>query len=107
MNRVETTWEDEENNRRVELVVDYQLEAGQVEIHNITPQRVTFCDPQTQAPTRSIGVWTKKGRAMLAQQAHAAGHITQLHEQIDEASFVEVLHKATTGVSELTPSLQA
>ena len=37
MNTCQAHWEDTENNRRVELVVNYQLNASRVEINDVTP----------------------------------------------------------------------
>ena len=45
MNSCQATWEDEENNRRVELVVNYRLDAKRVEINDVTPTRVNFLCP--------------------------------------------------------------
>ena len=68
MNSCQATWEDEENNRRVELVVNYRLDATRVEINDVTPTRVTFLCPTSGKPTRSIGVWTNGGRRVLGRQ---------------------------------------
>src|SRR6185369_6870636 len=59
MNSVQASWEDEENNRSVELVVNYRLDAKRVEINEVTPTRVNFLCPTTGKTTRSIGVWTE------------------------------------------------
>ena len=56
MNSCQATWEDAENNRQVELVVNYRLDATRVEIGDVTPTRVNFLCPTSGKPTRSIGV---------------------------------------------------
>ena len=50
MKSCQATWEDEENNRHVELVVNYQLDATRVEINDVTPTRVTFLCPTSGKP---------------------------------------------------------
>ena len=67
MKSFQATWEDEENNRRVELVVNHRSDSTPV----VTPTRVTFLCPTTKAPLRSIGVWTEAGRRVLARQIEA------------------------------------
>ena len=75
MKSCQATWEDEENNRRVELVVNYRLDATRVEINDVTPTRVTFLCPTSGKPTRSIGVWTERRppRARATGQSRPAG----------------------------------
>jgi len=68
MKSCQTTWEDAENNRHVELVVNYQLEATRVAISDVTPTRVTFLCPTSGDALRSIGVWTNGGRRVLQRQ---------------------------------------
>ena len=66
MTSYQSVWEDDETNRKVELLVNYTLEETGVTINDITPIKVTFQD-------RSIRVWTDKGRALLVRQFIAAG----------------------------------
>jgi hypothetical protein len=83
MHTHETHWEDEENNRKVAFAVQYKRTADAVEIHSLTPKQVTFLCPQSNAPLRSIGVWTEKGRQLLANQFRASEQAAQLEKEID------------------------
>jgi hypothetical protein len=83
MHTIETHWEDEENNRRVAFDVRVTRTNNAVEIQSLTPKQVTFLCPQSNAPLRSIGVWTDKGRELLADQFRASEHIAQLEKEID------------------------
>ncbi|TWU21254.1 hypothetical protein [Bythopirellula polymerisocia] len=78
MHTIETNWEDEENNRHVSFAVQFTRKENAVEIQSITPKQVTFLCPQSNAPLRSIGVWTEKGRQLLAQQFQASGHFADV-----------------------------
>lgn len=60
-----SNWEDEENNRIVQLSVDYDHADNCVEIHNITPLSILFLCATTRTPQRQISIWTEKGRQML------------------------------------------
>lgn len=76
-------WEDEENNRLIELSVEYQLDDDRIEIENVTPTSILFIDAATLTPQRRIGVWTDKGRALLRRRhAERVGH-DALREQIE------------------------
>lgn len=83
MHTHETHWEDEENNRKVAFAVQYKRTNDAVEIHSLTPKQVTFLCPQSSKPLRSIGVWTEKGRELLADQFRASAHMVQLEKEID------------------------
>ena len=74
----QANWEDEENNRQVELVVNYRLDQTRVDISDVTPTRVTFLCPQTNKQLRSVGVHTAAGRQLLARQVAAAGRLATL-----------------------------
>ena len=50
MKSCQATWEDAENNRHVELVVNHRLDATRVEINDVTPTRVTFLCPTIRKP---------------------------------------------------------
>ena len=82
MNSCQSVWEDDETNRKVELLVDYSQNDAGVTIGEITPIKVTFLDPATKATIRSIGVWTKAGRAMLANQFRSTERIAGLQQEI-------------------------
>lgn len=94
MKSCQATWNDAENNRWVELVVNYRLDATQVEINDVTPTRVTFLCPTSGNPTRSIGVWTNGGRRVLNRQIKASGRLTTLPQEIAAGQVVEVKHPA-------------
>jgi hypothetical protein len=84
MHTYTANWEDEENNRIVQLAVRYQLDNGQIAIDAVTPTSIIFFDSSSKTPVRRIGVWTDKGRAVLRKQYQAetpAGHLQSLIEQ--------------------------
>ena len=40
--------------------------------------------PRVEEPTlRTVGVWTEKGRELLAHQLRTSGHLTELERQIE------------------------
>lgn len=88
MQKHETMWEDEENNRHVSVEVKFTCENDSVEIQSLTPKQVTFLCPESNNPLRSVGVWTEKGRELLAKQLHAAGCLPQLEEEIEASLAV-------------------
>lgn len=88
LQRVEANWEDEENNRKVSVAVEYTHDNDGLEIKSLTPKQVTFLCPESNNPLRSIGVWTDKGRELLAKQLHAAGYLPQLEEEIEASLAV-------------------
>jgi hypothetical protein len=83
MHTMETHWEDEENNRKVAFAVEFKRTTDAVEIHSLTPKQVTFLCPDSNAPLRSIGVWTEKGRELLTNQFRASEQIAQVEREID------------------------
>jgi hypothetical protein len=107
MKSCQTTWEDEENNRRVELVVNYRLDATRVEINDVTPTRVTFLCPTSGDPLKSIGVWTNGGRRVLSRQIADSGRLKTLPQEIAAGQFVEIKHPAPKKLASATPVLQA
>jgi hypothetical protein len=107
MKTFQATWEDEENNRRVELVVNHRLDSTRVEINDVTPTRVTFLCPTSRQPLRSIGVWTNGGRHVLARQVEAAGRLATLASEIAAGQLVEIRHPAPKTREESSPVLQA
>jgi len=76
-------WEDEENNRIVELSVEYQLADDRLEIERVTPTAVAFLDPQNGQPVRKIKVWTETGRRMLLSQYRESCGAEHLQQQLD------------------------
>ena len=107
MKTFQATWEDDENNRSVELVVNHRLDAKRVELSDVTPTRVTFLCPTTKAPLRSIGVWTEGGRRVLARQIEAAGRLATLPQEIAADKLVEIKHDVPKKVEQPQRVLQA
>lgn len=96
MGTIQAAWEDEENNRRIDLVVDYQIAAGQVELQNVTPHTVHFSCPKSGETTRSMGVHTETGKQLLLERALAAGFAESVRHQINEGEVHDVLHAPDT-----------
>jgi hypothetical protein len=107
MKSYQATWEDEENNRQVELVVGYQLDQAKVDIANVTPRRVTFLCPTHGTPLRSVGVRTEGARRLLARQVEAAGRLATLPQEIAAGQLVELKHADRAAVRQNVPVLQA
>ncbi len=80
----EAAWEDDETNRRVDLIVNYSLEEAGVAINGLTPTKVTFLDPATNNELRSIGVWTSAGRRILERQFRATAQFEAIRAAITE-----------------------
>ena len=80
-----TSWEDEENNRVVELSVAYRLDDNRLEILEITPTSVTFVQPLTSETIRSIGVWTEKGRKHIVARYEEKIGLDKLRAEIEES----------------------
>jgi hypothetical protein len=107
MKSCQATWEDEENSRRVELVVNYRLDSTRVEIEGVTPTRVNFLCPTSGNTVRSIGVWTNGGRRVLGRQLKASGRLDTLPQEIATGQLVEIKHPAPQVPGKATPVLQA
>lgn len=88
MNTVESHWEDAENNRRIAFSVGVARAPQGVELKGVTPTQVTFLCPESKTPVRTIGVWTDKGRELLAHQLRTSGHLTELERQIETSLAV-------------------
>lgn len=88
MHKIETNWEDEENNRQVSVAVEYTRNNDSLEIKSLTPKQVTFLCPESNNPLRSVNVWTDKGRELLSKQLHSAGYLPQLEEEIEASLAV-------------------
>ena len=84
-------WEDEENNRIVELAVQCRLDGDSVEIIDITPQTVVFVDVETREPVRTLRVHTKTGRQVLSRLVRARGGLEQFQQAAEEAQLAEAL----------------
>lgn len=83
MQTIESHWEDAENHRRVAFSAKFTRSAGSVEIQALTPMQVTFLCPESKSELRTIGVWTEKGRELLAHQLRTSGHLTELERKIE------------------------
>ena len=83
MNTIQSHWHDAENNRRVAYSVAFARNEQGVAIQEVTPTEVTFLCPASKSPLRTVGVWTEKGREMLAHQLRTSGHLTELERQIE------------------------
>ena len=88
MSTCQANWEDEENNRKVAVAVEYTRNSDSLEIQSLTPKQVTFLCPESNNPLRSVGVWTDKGRELLAKQLHAAGYLPQLEKELETSLAV-------------------
>ena len=107
MKNCQATWEDAENNRQVELVVNYRLDATRVEINDVTPTRVNFLCPTSGSKVRSIGIWTDGGRNVLSRAIKASGRLNTLPQEIAEGKLVEIKHPTPKTAGKATPVLQA
>jgi hypothetical protein len=107
MKNCQATWEDAENNRQVELVVNYRLDATRVEINDVTPTRVNFLCPTSGSTVRSIGVWTEGGRRVLERALKSSGRLNTLPQEIAEGKLVEIKHPTPKAAGKATPVLQA
>ena len=87
MDSYQSVWEDDETNRKVELLVNYSQGDAGVTIDDITPTKITFLDSATKAEVRSIGIWTKTGRKILVRQLRAAGRFEALEQEIVAQGF--------------------
>lgn len=85
-----TNWEDEENNRIVELAVRCRLDGETVEIVDVTPHAVTFVDGESREPVRKLRVHTEGGRRVLSRVVRARGW-EQLQQAAQEAQMAEAL----------------
>lgn len=103
MGNLVSTWDDTDNNRRVELAIVYKLEGGHVELVKVTPIKVTFVDAK-----RSIRVWTERGRQLLADQAEQIGWLHTIREKVAAGELHEIAHHTVeVDQHDLDPSLEA
>ena len=84
MNSMTTNWEDEENNRLVELSVTYRIDNDRLEIDAITPTSISFFDPQTKQFDRKIKVWTEAGRQLISRTYQQHIGTDRLRLQIED-----------------------
>jgi hypothetical protein len=77
-----TQWEDDDNNRILELSVQYRMDGSDLEIVSVTPATITFLNPGSRVATRRIGVHTATGRELLLRQFAAAVGYEQLQQEM-------------------------
>lgn len=87
----QVTWEDEETNRQIEFSIQYGLENSDVRIQSVTPTKVSFICPQTNACTRSLGVHTSAGRRVLADRLRRAGRMDAIRSELEARHFRPVV----------------
>lgn len=83
MQSTAVNWEDEENNRIISLAVDFTA-GDEVELHRLTPTKVTFLCPDSRTQLRSVGVHRNTGRRILAQAFLSAGKLPELKGRLLE-----------------------
>ena len=62
MHHFRIVWEDVAKAREVEVLVDYTLLGGLVQVGAIRPTKVTVLNRTTKKPARELPVWTATGR---------------------------------------------
>src|SRR3954470_8634604 len=82
-------WEDEAKAREVEIFADYTLDAGQVQVEEIRPTKVTLYNSETRQPARTLPVHTAAGRRLLrrayaANRDEAVSLADEIQAQLDE-----------------------
>lgn len=78
MQLCQASWEDTENNRRIDLTVTYVADGDAIEVKTITPTRVTFLCPSSQQPLGSVRVHRDKARSVLVRQLRERGYMNRL-----------------------------
>ncbi|MCG8586602.1 MAG: hypothetical protein MI757_18010 [Pirellulales bacterium] len=106
MQSTAVNWEDEENNRIISLAVDFTA-GDEVELHRLTPTKVTFLCPDKRTQLRSVGVHSKTGRRVLAQAFLSAGKLPELKSRLleHEPHAVPAQLPALEGASGTTRSM--
>lgn len=83
MNRYCILWEDADNRREVEIMVDYRFEQDLVQIEAVRPIRITFVDAKTGVRAKSIGIHTENGRRVIARAYEASRYgLPRLEDEI-------------------------
>jgi hypothetical protein len=65
---VQTVWEDEDHNRKIEMTIEYVISNQSIEIKDVAPTRVAFFNSDRNEEIRSVGVWTRAGAKTLVNQ---------------------------------------
>ena len=87
MANANAVWADKENNRQVELQVQYRIDDSRLEIEKVTPTSVQFVDDNEQ-PIRKIKVWTEAGRQHLLKKYSDHVGIDRLQAQLENELVV-------------------
>ncbi len=87
MANANAVWEDDENNRQVELQVQYRIDDSRLEIEKVTPTSVQFVDDAKQL-TRKIKVWTDAGRKHLLKKYSDHVGLDRLQVQLENDLLV-------------------
>jgi hypothetical protein len=75
-------WEDSEKKRDVELVVDYRVVEGGVQIDKITPAKVTLYEACGEQVKKVLPVTTKTGQMVLARAHQNSDHHAGIAQEI-------------------------
>ena len=81
---VTTSWNDEENNRRIEMRVDYAFRNGELVIGQVTPLAILFRETSGRV-SRRVNIRTAKGRNLILQKVAESQGLAWLHEQAQES----------------------
>jgi hypothetical protein len=106
MQTTNVNWEDEENNRIVTLAVDFTA-GEQVDLHRLTPTKVTFLCPESGVTLRSVGVHRTTGRRVLSRAFQGAGQLPELKARLMEHHPQPVPALQTSGSQAASYSPQA
>ncbi len=79
-------WEDDDNNRHIQFLMEYSIENGRVALGRVTPKSVSFICPSSGVPSRTIGVHTENGRQLIAAKLKQSGHLSIVADQIAQDS---------------------
>ena len=61
-------WEDAERAREIVLIAEYRRLENAIVVDSIYPTQITFYDPESRQPGRTIGVHTTSGRELIVRQ---------------------------------------
>lgn len=78
----QVNWEDEENNRIVNLEVRYTVNGSEVQVDEVAPTKVEFVDATSKEVVRAVKVWTEAGRKLLRRQYLNTTSIEDLQTRI-------------------------
>ncbi len=61
-------WEDADRAREIVLVAEYRRSETTITVDSIYPTQITFYDPESRQPGRTIGVHTISGKELIVRQ---------------------------------------